>query len=133
MTSPITRSTARRRFIVAAAAAVSGLMLVAVGCGPSAAAKSDNATEAQRLVTAGATLLDVRTPAEFSRGHIKGAVNIPVQVLKSRLAELGAKDKQVVVYCHSGRRSAVAKKLMESKGFAKVHDLGGMSSWPGKK
>lgn len=85
--------------------------------------------EARRLVDAGARLVDVRTPAEFAEGHIAGAVNIPVQELDRRLAELEPKDKPIVVYCHSGRRSANAARTLERAGFSSVHDLGAMTRW----
>jgi phage shock protein E len=85
--------------------------------------------EARELVTKGAILLDVRSPGEFSGGHIEGAISIPVQELIGRLDELGDKTGQIVVYCQSGNRSAMAKRLLESKGFANVHDLGGIGQW----
>ena len=85
--------------------------------------------EARDLVARGATLLDVRSPQEFSGGHIEGAVSIPVQELAGRIDELGDKNGQIVVYCQSGRRSAVAKRLLESNGFTNVHDMGGIGQW----
>ncbi len=85
--------------------------------------------EARQLVAEGAQLLDVRTREEFASGHVDGAVNIPVQELETRIAELGTSGKPIVVYCHSGRRSAVAKQMLEAAGHAEVYDLGPMSSW----
>jgi phage shock protein E len=84
--------------------------------------------EAKRLVAAGALLLDVRMPDEFASGHVDGAVNIPVQVLGQRLAEVGAKDREVVVYCKSGGRSARAAAELRQAGYS-VHDLGGIGNW----
>ena len=43
--------------------------------------------------------------------------------------ELGDKEHEIVVYCQSGGRSAMAKRLLESNGFTKVHDLGGIGRW----
>ena len=86
-------------------------------------------SEARELVKKGATLLDVRSPGEFAGGHIDGAVSIPVQELGSRVNELGEKTGQIVVYCQSGNRSAMAKRLLESNGFTNVHDMGGISQW----
>ena len=83
---------------------------------------------ARAKVEAGAILLDVRTPGEFQSGHIEGAINIPVQQLESRIAELPA-DKEVVVYCRSGARSASATRIMESKGISQVYDLGSIRAW----
>jgi len=74
-------------------------------------------------------MLDVRTPEEYAKGHIKGAVLIPVQVLEARLAEV-PKDKQVYVYCHSGVRSAKASKLLAKHGFSNIENvLGGFEAW----
>lgn len=108
---------------VALAAAV--MLLMGAGGGPTI-----TDAEAKALVKDGAFLLDVRTPGEFSAGHIQGAVNIPVQELEQQLAQLPQKkDQPIVVYCHSGRRSASAKQIMEKAGYTKVSDLGGMSNW----
>jgi len=90
--------------------------------------------EAHALVKKGAVLLDVRTPEEFASGHADGAVNIPVEDLGSRLAELkGDEKKDIVVYCRSGHRAGIAKTLLESKGFTKVHNVGGLSDWNSAK
>ena len=49
--------------------------------------------------------------------------------LAGRMDELGEKNGEIVVYCQSGGRSAMAKRLLESNGFTKVHDLGGIGHW----
>lgn len=85
--------------------------------------------DAHALVADGATLLDVRSPEEFAGGHIDGAISIPVQELVGRMGELGDKTGPIVVYCQSGGRSAMAKRLLEGNGFTKVHDLGGIAQW----
>lgn len=87
-----------------------------------------SAQQAKDLVTQGAVLLDVRTPAEFASGHVQGAKNIPVQELKTRLKELPPKAKSIVVYCRSGARSASASSMLRQAGYD-VHDLGAMSNW----
>lgn len=73
-------------------------------------------------------LIDVRTPEEFSTGHIAGAVNIPLQDLPQRLSEI-PKDKDVVVYCRSGNRSAQASSILASNDYTNVRDLGGIIAW----
>jgi len=80
-------------------------------------------------------VLDVRTPEEFAAGHIPGAVNIPHDQLPNRLAEIaGAKTKDVVVYCRSGRRSAIAQETLSSQGFKSVKHLeGDMLKWQEEK
>lgn len=86
-------------------------------------------SDARALVADGATLLDVRSPQEFGGGHIDGAISIPVLELAGRMGELGEKTAQIVVYCQSGGRSAMAKRLLESNGFTNVHDMGGIAQW----
>ena len=85
-------------------------------------------THAHKWVRDGALLLDVRTPAEFQAGHLDGAVNIPVQELTGRLRELDA-DRNIVVYCKSGGRSAGATQALKKAGFREVLDLGAMRNW----
>jgi rhodanese-related sulfurtransferase len=85
--------------------------------------------QAKKMVQGGARLIDVRSVEEFESGHLDGAVNIPVDQLDGRLAELEPKDKGVVVYCASGFRSARAAKALSAAGFSEVGDLGAMSNW----
>lgn len=82
----------------------------------------------RELVANGALLLDVRTPEEFEGRHLEGAVNIPVQELATRVPELGARERPIVVYCRSGARSASAASLMKSAGY-EVLDIGGIGNW----
>ena len=86
-------------------------------------------SDAKTLVSKGALLVDVRSTGEFSDGHIQGAINIPIQDLSSRMDELGNKSGEIVLYCQSGGRSAMAKRLLESNGFTRVHDMGAISRW----
>jgi phage shock protein E len=79
------------------------------------------------LARQGAQIVDVRSKDEFRGGHINGAVNIPVQSLRDRLADL-RKDKPVITCCASGGRSAAAKRMLEAEGFSHVHNGGG---WQG--
>jgi NADPH-dependent 2,4-dienoyl-CoA reductase/sulfur reductase-like enzyme/rhodanese-related sulfurtransferase len=68
-------------------------------------------------------LLDVRTPKEFAEGHLPGAVNIPVDVLRGRLGEL-SKDRPILAYCQVGMRGYIATRILLQKGF-NVANLGG--------
>lgn len=78
------------------------------------------------------TILDVRTKEEFNSGHLDSAVLIPVDELEARFGELD-KNKPVIVYCRSGRRSAQAAAILVSKGFFMVYDMtGGINAWTGK-
>ena len=77
------------------------------------------------------TLLDVRTPSEFSEGHIKGAVNNDWN--GGGFQEMAADyDKNGIyfVYCRSGHRSGLAASWMRSSGFKNVYELrGGINAW----
>lgn len=75
------------------------------------------------LRAAGAQVVDVRTRAEFSSGHVAGSLNIPLDQLPSRLEELDRR-RPVLVCCVSGSRSAAAASLLRSAGFADVHNAG---------
>lgn len=104
--------------------------LLAAGLATSACASGPEipATDAKALVQKGAVLVDVRTPEEFSAGHIDGALNIPVSDLEARKGEL-PKDKDIVLYCRSGARSGRGRELLLAAGFKKVHNLGAMTNW----
>jgi len=80
-------------------------------------------------------VLDVRTPAEFAEGHVPGAVNIPHTELAPRVAELdGARERDVVVYCRTGRRSALALEVLEGAGFKRLFHLkGDYTRWSEEK
>lgn len=108
---------------------LSAVLLLVLGSSVSCRGGDGGGSSARRLVERGALLLDVRTPAEFATDHIPGAINIPVQELDRRMGELGPKDKPVVVYCQSGRRSGRAARMLKEAGYAAVHDLGAMSRW----
>ncbi len=78
-------------------------------------------------------VLDVRTSEDFigEQGHISGAVNIPVEELQQRMAELGDHLEQpVAIVCRTDKRSAKAALLLTEEGFADVHVVhGGMTKW----
>lgn len=84
---------------------------------------------ARQLVANGAALIDVRTPEEFAEGHLPGAINIPVDQIEHRSAEIGDSTRPVVVYCRSGARSERAKATLEGLGFVQVVNLGPKSAW----
>jgi phage shock protein E len=85
--------------------------------------------DARALIQEGALLLDVRTQAEFSAGHLPDAKNVPLAQLEHELQKLGPKGRAIVVYCLSGARSAVAAGVLKRAGFEKVKNLGAMSRW----
>ncbi len=76
-------------------------------------------------------LVDVRTPAEFSSGHIAKAININVMdaTFTNEISKLD-KQKPVYIYCRSGARSQRAAATLMQNGFAQIIDLqGGINSW----
>lgn len=85
----------------------------------------------KEMVKDGAVILDVRTPAEYNAGNIKGSINIPLQSLDKNLGKL-KKDKAIITCCASGMRSASAKSILKSKGFDEVHNGGGWASLQSK-
>lgn len=101
--------------------------LATFACGSSAADSGGSIAEKLR---AGATIVDVRTAEEFSSGSYAGALNIPVQELEDRLAEVGPRDRPVVLYCASGVRSERARLILLSAGFKDVSNAGGLRDMP---
>lgn len=78
-----------------------------------------------------ALVIDVRTSAEFSKGHIRGARNMPISSFKDKLDSLSKnKDSVVLAYCNSGATSTRACRLLTQAGFANVHNIaGGINGW----
>ena len=76
-------------------------------------------------------LLDVRTEEEFKENRIDGAILIPDYEINSRAEkELADKNVRILIYCRSGRRSALAAKEMIDMGYTDVYDFGGIIDWP---
>lgn len=98
--------------------------------------KNVSGAEASELVSKDKSflILDVRTKGEFSGGHIPGAINIPVQELPNRVAEIKKHIEQpVMVYCASGGRSPGAVSILLKNDFTNIYHLSrGISSWSGK-
>jgi len=78
-------------------------------------------------------LLDVRTLEEFDEGHIPGAVCIPNEMIGDKeIPELGdEKDRTILVYCRSGRRSKEAAEKLAALGYTDVREFGGIITWTG--
>lgn len=90
--------------------------------------------QAKELLSAeeGIVLLDVRTADEFSDGHIPNAVLLPYDAITASSAAkvIPSKKSKIIVYCRSGRRSAIAAQTLHDLGYESVADLGGITSWP---
>lgn len=82
--------------------------------------------------TANAVLLDVRTPQEYSEGHIPTSKNIPLQVIDKVKALVKNKDVPLFVYCYSGSRSSQAVIELRRMGYTNVKNIGGISAYVGK-
>ena len=85
----------------------------------------------KELVQNGAQIIDVRSPSEFSGGHVKGSLNIPLDGLERQLSKI-KKDKVVITVCASGMRSSIAKSKLKSLGYAEVHNGGAWVSLQSK-
>lgn len=76
-------------------------------------------------------IVDVRTPDEYSQGHIPDAILIPVAQIRSLAPELLPDlDQTILVYCRSGNRSETGAKTLIDMGYSKVFDFGGIQDWP---
>lgn len=75
----------------------------------------------KKLMAEGAVIVDVRTPSEYKSGHIPGALNIPLDSIKSKSGDLKSKNKVVITCCRSGARSGMAKSILTSAGIETVN------------
>ncbi len=80
--------------------------------------------EISDLKRQGAFLVDVRTPQEFRKGNIPGAINIPVDSLRDRMTEL-PRGEQIVLYCQMGLRGYIAARILKQHGYDQVRNLSG--------
>ncbi len=92
--------------------------------------------ETSRRIGTGARLIDVREPHEFDQGHLGGAINLPLSRLPellaedASLAEMLSSGDDIVVYCRSGGRSALAACALLDHGCTRVASLaGGLQHW----
>lgn len=86
-----------------------------------------NKVDFSELMKNGAQIIDVRTAAEYSGGHINNSVNIPLQNLSQNFGSI-SKSKPVIVCCASGARSASGKIILENNEFSAVYNGGGWKS-----
>jgi phage shock protein E len=85
----------------------------------------------KQLLVSGAQIIDVRSKGEFQGGHLKGSVNFPLDTLNLNVSKL-KKDKPIITCCASGMRSASAKSILKSNGFAEVYNGGSWTSFQNK-
>lgn len=110
---------------------------VSVSAGPTASAAPEAGAElspgdfAEALKRPGTLILDVRTPAEFAEGHLRGALNLDVEdpSFAQQAATLDPAGSYAI-YCRSGNRSGVAVDYLAGQGFTSIYHLGGgISAW----
>jgi rhodanese-related sulfurtransferase len=127
--------------LLALALAVVALLALAACCTSGVASAGPVASAAARLPAEisvieavarhgdGAFVLDVREPSEWAEGHIEGATLIPLGELAGRLAEV-PRDRDVVVVCRSGNRSAQGRDILRDAGYVNVTSMaGGITDW----
>ena len=89
-----------------------------------------------RMAEPGVIVLDVRMQQEYDAGHIANAVLLPLPLIEAGdtvvAKVLPDKDVEILVYCRSGRRSAIAANALINMGYTNVFDFGGINDWPYK-
>lgn len=75
-------------------------------------------------------VIDVRGPEQYNEGHVKHAINMPLDTLESRLSEIESfKDKDIVTVCNTGKKSGEAQKILQDNGFTKVANAEGVKDY----
>lgn len=72
------------------------------------------------------TLIDVRSKMEYDGEHIHGAINMPLDILETKLNEIQELPKPLIVYCMSGGRSSIATNLLQQNGITETYNGGGI-------
>lgn len=89
--------------------------------------------EAEAAIQAADVVIDVREADEFREGHVSGALNIPRGLLEFKLTgtpELGARDLNIVLYCKTSGRAALAAASLQQMGYLNVKSIaGGFDAW----
>lgn len=88
-----------------------------------------SAEEAFKMMNDDTIILDVRTNEEYNNGHIKNALNIPLDDIINEKIDID-KNKTILVYCQSGNRSQKASSKLISLGYEKIYNFGGINNWP---
>ncbi len=89
--------------------------------------------EAKKIMDSGKDhiVLDTREQEEFDEGHIPNAILIPYTEIETKAEEMiPDKDKLILVYCRSGRRSKIAAESLAKLGYTNVKEFGGIIDWP---
>lgn len=105
-------------------------MLFLCGCTKELEYHEITTNQAKDMMQEDVVILDVRDKEEYDSGHIENALNIPVENIKDVEDEVVDKNKTILVYCLSGKRSAKASKQLVDLGYINVYDFGGIQDWP---
>ena len=92
-----------------------------------------SAEDAKKIMDSGEdiVILDVREQEEYDEGHIAGSILISYTEIENKVQEiLPDKNKQILVYCRSGRRSKIAAEALYKHGYTNVKEFGGIIDWP---
>ena len=114
------------------------LMMLLTACGQTrgeteAVYMNITAAEAKEIMDreTGFVILDVRTEEEYAEGHVPGAILIPDYEIEARAEEeLPDKDRMLLVYCRSARRSKIAAEALVEMGYTNIYEFGGIIDWP---
>ncbi len=98
------------------------LLISLIGCA------SEQRAPAPAPVGEDALIIDVRTQPEFDAGHVEGAILIPFDVISTNIGYVAEDhEKEIVLYCRSGRRSGIAQRTLQEMGYTKVRNAGGLT------
>ncbi len=85
---------------------------------------SNKKDQIAKLLNSGAIIIDVRSPQEFSSGHVKGSKNIPLNILSEEVDKLKKMNKPFIMCCASGIRSAKASNILKKEGLTVINGGG---------
>ena len=92
--------------------------------------------EAQKAMSTseGYLILDVRTPDEYTKKHIKNAINFPLDTISADTAKkvIQNRNQKLFIYCHTGRRSKIASEKLALLGYVNIVEFGGIDDWKGE-
>jgi len=123
---------AKSNILLIAIALISGAMLLWPLVRRSAGGPWVNTVQLTQLINReNAIVIDVRDAAEYAKGHIVGARNVPLAQFEKRVGELEKlRNRPLVMHCESGNRSAKALDILRKNGFEKLYNLsGGYAAW----
>ena len=126
-----------KKMLLLVLAAVLAISAVCFAQSPANAEGYQKITQQQakeRMAEPGVIVLDVRMQQEYDAGHIANAVLLPLPLIEAGDAAVAKalpdKDAEILVYCRSGRRSAIAANALINMGYTNVLDFGGINDWP---